>query len=145
MGIGMMVGQEFVVSEVVPHKGAMVLLDKILSVSEEELTAQVTITATTLFLNEKNYVPAWIGIEYMAQAVAAWAGVQRKKVGNDAKIGFLLGTRKYTCYGSKFFLDDVLNIHITRKYQESELAVFDCKISTNELLATAALNVYQPK
>jgi len=141
----MVVGQEYLVSDVVPHSGSMVLLDRILDASEEDLTAQVTIGTNTLFLREKAYVPAWIGIEYMAQAVAAWAGVQENKVGNKAKIGFLLGARKYNCISSKFLLGDVLTIHIARKYQESELAVFDCTIHSDKLLATSALNVYQPK
>lgn len=137
--------EDYTVADVVPHKDGMMLLDTILSCDDEELTAQVSIAKSTLFLNEEDYVPAWVGIEYMAQAVAAWAGVQGRNKGQGAKIGYLLGTRKYRSYCSVFPLGSVLTIHIKRHYQEGELGVFECRISADALLAEAALNVYQPE
>ncbi len=136
---------DYTVADVVPHKEGMILLDSILSCDDEELTAQVSIGKSTLFLNDEDCVPAWVGIEYMAQAVAAWSGVQGRNKGQGATIGYLLGARKYRSYCSVFPLGSVLTIHIKRHYQEGDFGVFECKICADGLLAEAALNVYQPE
>ena len=42
---------------------------------------------------EDGQVPAWVGIEYMAQAIAAWAGCRARAAGKPPQLGFLLGSR----------------------------------------------------
>ena len=61
------------IRRLVPHAGPMVLLDRLLAVDEETLCAEVTIDADTLFCDGRE-VGAWVGVEYMAQAIAAHAG-----------------------------------------------------------------------
>ena len=73
------------VDALVPHAGSMSLLDEITGFGEEWLSAAVNITATSTFADEQG-VPAWIGIEYMAQCIAAFSGVQeRTEGGGDAR------------------------------------------------------------
>ena len=47
-------------------------------------------------------VPAWAGVEYMAQTIAAHAGVEARARGEPPAIGFLLGTRAYSTSVEKF-------------------------------------------
>ncbi len=136
---------QYSIDELVAHRDNMSLINKVISFDDNSLTSQVYITKNSEFLNENNEVPAWIGIEYMAQTIAAWAGVHAIQKGKAIKPGYLLGTRKYTPYVSSFQLGSILNISIDRSYQSDELGVFDCQISSDQLLAEASLNVYQPQ
>ncbi|WP_307732400.1 hypothetical protein [Massilia sp. MB5] len=78
----------------VPHAGPMALLDRVLEADEESLCAEVAIRADSLFYAEGG-VGSWVGIEYMAQAVAAHAGYLARQRGEAVKPGFLLGSRRY--------------------------------------------------
>ncbi|WP_101759762.1 hotdog family protein [Oceanicoccus sp. KOV_DT_Chl] len=138
---------QYTVDELVPHSGHMSLLDRVINQTAERLIAEVDITAHSLFLDGDIGVPTWVGIEYMAQAVAAWAGVIARQAGEDVRLGFLLGSRKYTAHASHFGLGETLTVTVERAYQHDELGVFDCSIYLNgdAEVASARLNVYQPQ
>lgn len=128
-----------------PHSGAMVLLDRVLSADEESLCAEVTIRADSLFCGADG-VGGWVGIEYMAQAIAAHAGYVARMRGEAVKIGFLLGSRRYTCARPAFAIGDVLRIVVHKLLQaENGLGSFDCWIKAeDEDIATATITVFQP-
>lgn len=121
----------------------MVLLDRVVSFEDENLVTEVTIREDTLFC-EAEGVPGWIGIEYMAQAVAAHAGAHARLAGNPPAIGFLLGTRSYECSVSQFSLGETLTVFVEPLFSESGLGAFSCRIETDHLIASATINVYQP-
>ncbi|MDR2495182.1 MAG: 3-hydroxylacyl-ACP dehydratase [Spirochaetaceae bacterium] len=55
-----------------PHRGRMVLLSRIIRYDDLSLTAEYDITAAGLFYDEAlGGFPAWAGFECMAQAIAA--------------------------------------------------------------------------
>lgn len=128
-----------------PHSGAMVLLDRVLSADEENLCAEVGIRAGSLFCGADG-VGGWVGIEYMAQAIAAHAGYMARMRGEAVKIGFLLGSRRYTCARPAFAIGSVLQIAVHKLLQaENGLASFDCCIRVeDEDVATATITVFQP-
>jgi predicted hotdog family 3-hydroxylacyl-ACP dehydratase len=121
----------------------MILLDKILEFDEHSLSAELVVRDDALLGNNKK-VPAWVGIEYMAQTIAAYAGIQSKKLGEPINLGFLLGTRRYTSNIDSFDIGTVLTIKITRIINDDKLGVFDCKIYGSGIEVNANLNVYQP-
>ena len=82
------------IRSLVPHAGAMLLLDRVVSADADNLLAEVRIRSDSLFCNGDG-VGVWVGIEYMAQAIAAWAGYIARSRGEPVKLGFLLGTRRY--------------------------------------------------
>ena len=47
---------------------------------------------------------AWVGLEYMAQAIGAYAGYTARLRGEPVRIGYLLGTRRYECKPAKLRL-----------------------------------------
>lgn len=134
------------IRELVPHAGAMCLLDRVLSAEGERLSAEVVVPADSLF-SQDDGVGAWVGIEYMAQAVAAWAGWQARQQGLPPRIGLLLGTRRYRCGVARFAAGQRLQIDIERGYQaDNGLGQFDCRIQAGgEELASATLTVFGPK
>lgn len=131
------------IAELIPHSGRMVLLDRIIDFDEQSLCAELTVRDDGL-LGDNKSVPAYAGIEYMAQAIAAYAGIQAQQAGEPIKIGFLLGTRRYTSNVGSFAVGTHLNIHIKNIMQDEKLGVFDCKINATGIEVIANLTVYQP-
>jgi predicted hotdog family 3-hydroxylacyl-ACP dehydratase len=133
------------IRSLVPHAGPMVLLDRVISVDEDSLLAEVRIRSDSLFCNTDG-VGAWVGIEYMAQAIGAWAGYTAQLRGEPVKLGFLLGTRRYDCSRPVFTLGSLLQVHVQRVFQdENGLGSFECSIDNEEgRVATATVTVFQP-
>jgi predicted hotdog family 3-hydroxylacyl-ACP dehydratase len=129
----------------VPHSGAMVLLDQVIAADEDSLSAEVTIRSDSLFCTAAG-VGAWVGLEYMAQAIGAYAGYVASLRGEAIKIGFLLGTRRYECSRPFFAVGTRLQIHVRRVFHgENGMGSFECRIEdSGDRLAEVTLTVYQP-
>jgi predicted hotdog family 3-hydroxylacyl-ACP dehydratase len=128
-----------------PHSGVMVLLDRLLEVGPEDLWAEVNIRPDSMFCDAHG-VPGWVGVEYMAQAIAAYAGYAAQLCGDAVKIGFLLGTRRYEANCSSFAIGSRLKVHIHRILQaDNGIGSFECHIhSAARQLASATVTVFQP-
>jgi predicted hotdog family 3-hydroxylacyl-ACP dehydratase len=133
----------FAVEELVPHSGRMVLLNRVIEFDEDTMVAEVIVRDDGLF-GDGNTVPAWLGIEYMAQTIAALGGMKRRLAGKPLNLGFLLGTRRYDCNVGLFSVGSVLTVSVHRLVEDQGLGVFDCHITAEGLSASAKLNVYQP-
>jgi predicted hotdog family 3-hydroxylacyl-ACP dehydratase len=133
------------IRSLLPHAGPMVLLDRVIAADEESLCAEVTIRSDTLFCTAEG-VGAWIGLEYMAQAIGAYAGYLAYQRGEKVKIGFLLGTRRYECSRPYFTVGTRLQIHVRRVFQsDNGMGSFECRIEDSDAaLANVTLTVYQP-
>lgn len=139
-------------AELVPHAEPMILLDAITAWQQDSLTAEVTLNSVSPFATRTG-VPAYVGIEYMAQAIAAHGGVCERQINAPLQIGFLVGSRRYNCNVTEFPFGVKLYVHITEAMRaDNGLCVFDCSISdanqnhiTPSISASAALNVFQPK
>ena len=63
------------ITEVLPHQAPMILIDSLEYYDVDSCRCTVAITQKSPFYNElKTGVPSYIGSEYMAQAIAAFAG-----------------------------------------------------------------------
>ncbi|MDP5009158.1 MAG: 3-hydroxylacyl-ACP dehydratase, partial [Glaciimonas sp.] len=114
----------------IPHSGSMVLLDRILSVDAENLCAEVVIRSDSLFCDAALGVGSWVGVEYMAQAIAAYAGYGAALRGDAVKVGFLLGTRRYDAHCPYFAVGAVLHVAVERILQtENGVGSFECCIT----------------
>ena len=132
------------VDELVPHSGKMSLLTSIVDYGEDWLQAEVLISPDSMFADDHG-VPAWIGLEYMAQTVAAYAGLQERLNGGIPKIGFLLGSRKYICNADHFSTGQTLLLKVRPEMQiENGLDVFNCELKGQGVAASANVNVFQP-
>jgi len=138
------------IAHYVPHAGSMCLLDRLVDAGEDWLHAELTIAPDHLFLDSAGAgsgVGAWVGIEYMAQAVAAWAGVQARRRGEAPKIGFLLGSRRYACTRASFALGETLRVEVRRVFEaDNGMSQFDCALNIgDEAVVTAQLTVFGPE
>lgn len=121
----------------------MVLLDRVVEFDGNKLTAEMTVRKDGLFGCEK-VVPAWVGIEYMAQAIGAYAGIKSKLAGEPIKLGYLLGTRRFSSNVASFVAGTELTIYVEVILQDDKLGAFDCQIWGDGIEVSANLTVYQP-
>lgn len=136
------------VADLLPHRAPMILIDNLLAYQTDTLLTEVNITAQSAYFDETaQSVPNYVAIEYMAQSIAALAGIEAKARQEPIKIGFLLGTRKLKLHIHAFKQGEQYQTRVSRLYQEdSGLAVFDCQILyNNEIVAEANVNVFQPQ
>ena len=130
--------------DLVPHSGDMSLLDTVNAVGEETLSATLRVRDDGIFARDGR-VPAYVGIEYMAQAVAAFSGYHAKQRGEEVRLGFLLGTRKFDSNIDSYQCGDKLTVEIERLLQaENGMATFECRVHGAGAVQSARLNVYQP-
>jgi predicted hotdog family 3-hydroxylacyl-ACP dehydratase len=135
---------EYRVADLVPHSGRMSLLSAILDYGDDWLQAEVVITAESMFADAQG-VPAWIGLEYMAQTIAAYSGLQERLQGGRPKVGFLLGSRKYLCNAERFAIGQRLVVTVSPELQGSNgLNVFNAELHGDGISASAVVNVFQP-
>ncbi|MDP2271767.1 MAG: hotdog family protein [Archangium sp.] len=133
------------ISNLVPHRGPMLLIDRLLEDTPELVRVESIVKPDQLFLTPEG-LPAWVGIELMAQTVASWAGLRALEKHEPVKLGFLLGTRRYECARPFFPVGSRLEIEAREEMVgENGLAVFACRLTLErELIATAQLNAFQP-
>ena len=78
---------------VIPHRGRMLLLSKVINYDLEawNIEAEYRISPDCIFYDSAAMgVPAWAGLEFMAQAICALCGIRDKKMGVPQKKGFIL-------------------------------------------------------
>ncbi len=135
----------YAIEEVVPHRQDMCLLQRILRWDQDSIEAELVVPGTGLFI-ENGEMPAWIGIEYMAQAIAAWSGCRARAAGAAPQLGFLLGSRRYSALRSGFPSGTRLRVQARRELLgDNGLGIFACRIlAGEEEWAVANVSVYEP-
>jgi predicted hotdog family 3-hydroxylacyl-ACP dehydratase len=136
------------VAEVLPHAGEMVLLTEVVYHDDEETHCRADIDTLSLFHQADGSVGAWVGVELMAQCIAARAGLVARSKGEPPEVGFLLGSRRVRFTSPRFRSGESLLVKAAQSWgQSSGMVAFDCSIedcSTKELLAEARLNCFLP-
>jgi predicted hotdog family 3-hydroxylacyl-ACP dehydratase len=139
--------RHFKMTELLPHKGRMLLLDEIIDAGPEHVTCGVTIKPDTMFCDGVNGVPSWVGLEYMAQTASTYSGIDEARAGAPATIGLLLGTRRYKTEAPHFAIGAQLRVHAELLLRdENDLVAFSCTIADGErVLARGDVKAYRPK
>ncbi|MGZ5000153.1 MAG: ApeP family dehydratase [Methylomonas sp.] len=139
----MTVFRDFELAEVLPHSGQMIWLDTVVAFDDDALTAELVVREDDL-LGYQNSVPAWIGIEYMAQAIAAHSGIKSKLAGQPVRLGYLLGARRYNSNIGEIAVGIRLTVRVEKIMQDEQLGIFGCRIFGENIEITARLSVYNP-
>ena len=132
------------VASLLPHSRTMVMIGEPAAYGEGWAEASVRIGEDSLFYRTGKGVPSWVGAEYMAQAVALYAGICARRAGKDIQIGLLIGCRRYEIDADYFRLGCQLRIHVEQIWQDNQMAVFECSIADRKQLAKVKLNVFSP-
>lgn len=138
---------DLAIADVLPHEGRMRLLDELIDQGPEHIVCAVTIDSNTMFCDGTRGVPAWVGLEYMAQTVCAYSGVDEVRAGLRPSIGLLLGTRSYRSEVEWFALGTRLIVRAELALRdENDLVAFDCTIHAGDRqLARGDVKAYRPK
>lgn len=131
-------------AELVPHRGAALLLERIDAAGAEGLTATVRVPPHTALATQAGALPGWAGAEIMAQAISAFATL-RAGPPFQPRPGLLLGVRHYRG-PAEFPAGAALRVLVRESTRDAEgRAVFDCRIDADDRpLADGTLTVYQP-
>lgn len=133
------------IAELLPHAGNMILIDEVLSFNDEHVETRLQVRPNGLFNQPDGSLPAWLGIELMAQTIAAYAGCHARQAGMAVELGFLLGTRNFTCNVESFPLGAELRISALCSLQDDNgMGVFECQLLGPGIRAEARLNVFRP-
>ena len=137
---------DYPIEDLVKHRRGMLLVDRLVSYNVSGVVVEVIIKEDTSFLND-GYVPAWVGIEYVAQAVAAWGGLQAIQGDKEVKLGLLISCRKYKSTRPRFMLGEVLNVHTREEFNDGQMGSYSCNIydETGKEIVTTYLSAFVPE
>ncbi len=136
------------VSHYLPHREPMLLLDELVDVTEETCHCRVTVSRDGVFapfLDVNAHLPAWFGLEIMAQTIGVWSGWhQHEKGAPKIALGMLLSARKLSSHVDVLAAGSVLDIFVTLLVQDERFGGFEAEIKCrDEILSSARLNTYQ--
>ncbi|EOD56385.1 ApeP family dehydratase [Aeromonas molluscorum] len=134
------------IAELLPHQAPMLLLDRLLDYQGARVRCETRVGVQhALLLDEQGNLPAWVGIELMAQTIAAWAGMRGRERDEPVRIGMLLGSRQYQSQVSAFAAGQRLIIEAECLLEDGGMASFECRIlSGDRPCAEARLSTYLP-
>jgi predicted hotdog family 3-hydroxylacyl-ACP dehydratase len=135
------------IEDYVPHRRGLLLIDRVLAADDDSALCELTVRDGLFADADATVVPAWVGIEYMAQAIAAWAGVKHARHGSQPRPGFLLGSRRYLAHVSAFPFGQRLHVSVTCELLgDNGLGMFECAVLdalTGHPQAEARVSVYE--
>jgi predicted hotdog family 3-hydroxylacyl-ACP dehydratase len=131
------------IQELVPHAHPMILVDRMLSYAPGHAVCEVVLRPDSPFV-EEGRVRALVAVEYMAQSVAAYAGMRSRQKGEKPALGFLLGSRDLKLAVDHLRAGDALRVDVEHVFGDDQLGSFKCKVERGaETVAEALLSVYQ--
>lgn len=118
------------IEQLVPHRGPALLIDTVLAETPDTIRVAAHITPAHPYFVAGRGVPAWVGIELMAQALAAHGGLDAWRSRRAAGGGMLLGTRRYRAHAAYFPEDAHLEICAQREFSaDNGVAACICTIT----------------
>jgi len=132
------------VAELVPHEAPMCLIDEVLDAGDTHIVCGYTPLPGAPFA-QPDGIEAVVALEYMAQTIAAFAGLEGRAQGEPPKIGYLLGCRQLTLHRARLALGVPLRIEVRRVFGDAALGNFACVVHDAQgPVAEAQLSVAQP-
>jgi predicted hotdog family 3-hydroxylacyl-ACP dehydratase len=130
------------IAEVLPHAAPMILLDEVLEYGPGRILCGVRLRADSPFVADGR-AAAVVTLEYMAQAVAAYAGMKGRAAGEPPHIGFLLGARELSLSVPHLQVGDLLRVDVEHVFGDEQLGSFSCSVTRDgQRIARALLFVY---
>lgn len=135
------------ISELIPHRFPMVFIDEVTEFSPQGLTARYTPPAD--HWAGADGLPAFMGIEMIAQAIAAHNSLLSKQTDpcTAPSLGVLLGTRRYQTNQAAFPTGRPIRVVVEEKVHDpTGFGAFEGKLldESGEVLAMATVKVFRP-
>jgi predicted hotdog family 3-hydroxylacyl-ACP dehydratase len=120
----------------------MILLDAIVAHGAGSIRCRATIRSDSPFV-AAGRVRAIVSLEYMAQAVAAFAGMRGRTIGAPPRIGYVIGAREMTMEVDQFEIGDELVVDAEEVWGDERMSSFRCRVFRDgRCVAGANLNFY---
>ncbi|WP_024901290.1 ApeP family dehydratase [Robbsia andropogonis] len=134
------------------HRGPMLLVERILASDDDTIQVVAQVDAMAWYANADGAMPAWIGVELMAQSIGAHIGLRALSGKSAARPGVLLGTRRYSMAVPCFAAASRLVIEAERVlWTEDGQGAYACTIrpfsegpARPVALAEGVVKVFQP-
>lgn len=125
----------------------MLWLERLVKAEEEVVETVATPSEGAWYVERGQGMPAWLGIELMAQTIAAHVGLRGWREGKPPKPGVLLGCRLYQAKVASFPAGAALRVTARLAYRdETGFGAYDCSIRMGDAeLASGTLKVYEPE
>lgn len=115
------------IEELIPHSGAMVLVDALTHWTEGEAACGLRVRERAPFERDGK-VESAVTIEYMAQAVAACLGYEALRGGGAVRVGMIIACKKFVAHAESLSVGDELTINVKRVRGNEMLSHFDCRV-----------------
>lgn len=116
-------------SEFVMHRESMLLLDTLVESGDNGTICEWQVRADDEFVESELGIPAYVGVEFMAQCVAVHAGARARIVGLGPPLGFLLGARHFKSSVSHFGIGEVYRATCQELIRDdSGMGSYECHI-----------------
>ena len=127
------------------HREPMLFLDRLTDIGPAHARCEWRMREDFEFGIQGLGVPSYMGIEFMAQCIAVHAGARARVRGFVPPVGFLLGTRHYSCSVPYFETGTTFEAACEELVRDSQgMGSFSCSISVGgEVLAQANLAVLE--
>jgi predicted hotdog family 3-hydroxylacyl-ACP dehydratase len=123
----------------------MCLLDRVLAHDPVRTVCAVDPKASALLARPDGSVPAFVGLEYLAQCIAAHGGLAARACGEPLRPGLFLGARRVSFGVQSFVRDRELLVEVRHHRGERGLVAFDGEVREapdGPPLVQGRLNVY---
>ena len=132
-------------AEFILHRKPMLLLSQLVKIGSDFATCEWSVGEENDFLIPNVGVPAYIGVEYMAQRIAVHAGARERICGFPPPLGMLLGTRHYKASVRYFNPGVTYSVGCKELVRNMEgMGSFDCSILLDgEIIVEGRLAVLQ--
>ncbi len=141
-----MTGDEFPpIEQLVPHAGPMCLLAHVIEHTPDRTVCEAGTSRSEILANPDGSVPVWVGLEYIAQCIAAHGGLAGRAHREPVRPGLFLGSRRVRFAVSHFTAGQRLRVSARHHGGERGLVAFDCEIhdvSGGAPLVQGRANVY---
>lgn len=141
--LGQLVGSP--ASLFVLHREPMLFLDRLTAIGAEHAECEWVVREDFPLVVPGLGVPAYAGIEYMAQCVAVHSGARASVRGLEPPLGLLLGTRNYECRVPYFAVGGRFKASCAELVRDSQgMGSFACRIeAAGTIIAEANLAVFE--
>jgi predicted hotdog family 3-hydroxylacyl-ACP dehydratase len=121
----------------------MLLLDEVVAWDANRVECRVVLRNDSPFV-EGGRVASTLAIEYMAQCIAVFVGLEAYQRGEPIPLGYLVGARDISLPPDGFRVGDVLAVEAVPIWGGQTLGSFQCKVDRmGEVVAQGSLNVYR--
>jgi len=135
------------IDRVLPHAGPAILLSRVVAHDDAHTVCLAAPALAGLYRDDEGRIPSWVGVEMMAQCVAAHAGLRSHARGERPRIGFLLGTRRLALGAAALPPDRELEVRAEHLWGDGRMVSFTCEVRETDggpPLLAGNLNAYVP-